>query len=86
MCETVYVRDSYETLKLADAILCASLYILYRPGLDVIKLEYSLKLKINRNDWLLADTHMSASSRSLHFILSLRMNSSFITSGPVLYI
>ena len=25
-------------------------------GLEVIKLEYSLKLKIKRNDWLLADT------------------------------
>ena len=26
------------------------------PGIEVIKLEYSLKLKIKRNDWLLADT------------------------------
>ena len=26
------------------------------PGLEVIKLEYSLRLKINCNDWLLADT------------------------------
>ena len=26
------------------------------PGLEVIKLEYSLRLKIKRNDWLLADT------------------------------
>ena len=26
------------------------------PGLEVIKLEYSLKFKIKRNDWLLADT------------------------------
>ena len=25
------------------------------PGLEVIKHEYSLKLKIKRNDWLLAD-------------------------------
>ena len=24
-----------------------------RPGLEVIKLEYSLRLKIKRNDWLL---------------------------------
>ena len=24
------------------------------PGLEVIKLEYSLRLKIKRNDWLLA--------------------------------
>ena len=25
-----------------------------RPDLEVIKLEYSLRLKIKRNDWLLA--------------------------------
>ena len=25
------------------------------PGLEIIKLEYSLRLKIKRNDWLLAD-------------------------------
>ena len=49
-------------------------------GPEVIKPEYSLKLKIKCNDWLLAD--MSASSQSLCFILSLRMNLSFITLGP----
>ena len=49
-------------------------------GLEVIKLEYSLKLIIKCNDRLLAD--VSASSQSLRFILSLRMNSSFITSRP----
>ena len=43
-----------------------------------MKLEYRLRLKIKRNDWLLVDT----SSQSLRFILSLRMNSSFITSRP----
>ena len=26
------------------------------PGLEVVKLEYSLRLKIKCNDWLLADT------------------------------
>ena len=29
----------------------------FRPGLEVIKLEYSLRLKIKHNDWLLADTY-----------------------------
>ena len=43
-------------------------------GPKVMKLENSLKLKIKRN--------VSASSQSLCFILSLRMNSSFTTSGP----
>ena len=57
-----------------------------KPCLEVIIFEYSLKLKIKRIDWLLADTcHVSASSQSLRFILSLKMNSSFITSRPVLY-
>ena len=53
----------------------------------VIKLEYSLKLKIKHNDWLLADTcpacgHVSACSQSLRFILSLRLYSNFITLMP----
>ena len=52
------------------------------PGLDVIKLEFILRLKIKRNDWLLADTCVSAISQSLRFILSLRMNSCFISSRP----
>ena len=55
-------------------------YIWLRPGLEARKLEFILKLKIKRNDWLLADT--SASSQSLRFIFSLRMSSSFITSRP----
>ena len=29
---------------------------IFPSGLEVIKLEYSLRLKIKRNDWLLADT------------------------------
>ena len=56
-----------------------------RPGLEVIKLEDILKLKIKRNDWLLADTaclDTDTWSKSLRFILSLRMSSNFITSRP----
>ena len=57
-----------------------------KTGLKVIKLGYSLRLKIKRNDWLLADNYLqaelSASSQSLSFILSLRINSNFITSRP----
>ena len=30
-------------------------HVQYCTGLEVIKLEYSLKLKIKRNDWLLVD-------------------------------
>ena len=53
------------------------------PGLEVIKLEFILRLKIKRNDWLLGDVSasikikgndwliVSASSQSLRYILSL---------------
>ena len=36
----------------------------------------------NKAQWLAACVHVSASSQSLRFILSLRINSSFITSRP----
>ena len=36
-------------------------------GLDVIKLEYSLKLKIKHNDWLLADTCPQAANHCALF-------------------
>ena len=39
----------------------------------------------NKAQWLAACGHMSASSQSLSFILSLRMNSSFLTSKPGCY-
>ena len=32
-----------------------TLPFLLGPGLEVIKLEFNLRLKIKRNDWLLAD-------------------------------
>ena len=67
--------DNYATLQICSG---------YRKrGPEVIKLEYSLKLNIKRNDWLFCG-HVSVSSQSLRFILSLRMNSSLITSGPAL--
>ena len=46
---------------------CCWYLSIFEPGLEVIQLEYSLKLKIKRNDW-------SASNQSLRLILSLRMN------------
>ena len=39
----------------------------------------------NKAQWLAACGHVSANSQSLRFILSLRMNSSFITSRPGLH-
>ena len=49
------------------------------PGLEVIKLEYSFKLKIKRNDWLLAD--MPASSQSLRFIFEVENELKFYNLG-----
>ena len=38
-----------------------------KPGLEVIKLEYNLKLKMKRNDWLLADTCPQAATNCALF-------------------
>ena len=46
---------------------------LERAGLEVITLEYSLKLKIKRNDWLLTDMCPQAANHCA--FLSLRLNS-----------
>ena len=53
-----------------------------KPSLEVIKLEFILKLKINCTDWQLADMCLVHSSQSLSFILSLRLKQSFITPRP----
>ena len=37
------------------------------PGLEVIKLEYSLRLEIKRNDWLLVDTCPQAANHCALF-------------------
>ena len=42
-------------------------YLPVQPGLEVIKLEYSLKLKIKRNDWLLANTCPQAANHCVLF-------------------
>ena len=39
----------------------------WRPGLEVIKLEFILRLKIKRNDWLLADTCPQAANHCALF-------------------
>ena len=38
-----------------------------RSGLEVIKLEYSLRLKIMRNGWLLVDTCSQVAIIALYF-------------------
>ena len=40
------------------------------PDLEVIKLEFILKLKVKCNDWLLADTCPQAANHCAHFITS----------------
>ena len=39
----------------------------HRHGLEVIKLEFILRLKIKRNDWLLADTCPQAANHCALF-------------------
>ena len=39
-------------------------------GLEIIKLEFILRLKIKRNDWLLADTCPQAANHSALFLLT----------------
>ena len=39
----------------------------HRAGLEVIKLEYNLKLKIKHNDWLLVDTCPQAANHCALF-------------------
>ena len=51
-----------------------------KPGLEVIKLEYSLKLKIKCNDWLLQT--LAHKQPIAGFILG--MNLRYITSRPVI--
>ena len=41
--------------------------IVFTSGLEVIKLEYSLKLKIKRKYWLLADTCPQAANHCALF-------------------
>ena len=76
---------SSDLYKICHWLVCSLrlCYCLVIPDLEVIKLEFILRLKIKRNDWLLADTcpqaanhcalfcgHMPASSQSLCFILT----------------
>ena len=42
-------------------------YLGARPGLEVVKVEYNLKLKIRRNDWLLSDTCPQAANHCALF-------------------
>ena len=44
---------STKEVKISQVFIDMSIVL---PGLEVIKLEYKLRLKIKRNDWLLADT------------------------------
>ena len=47
-------------------IVDISLLVLH-SGLEVIKLEYNFRLKINHNDWLLADTCPPAANHCVLF-------------------
>ena len=46
---------------------CLCQYGDLQPGLEVIKLEFILRLKIKRNDWLFADTCPQAANHQALF-------------------
>ena len=77
--------ESDQGLKIyaADTNQCSNVDFRYGigvgAGLEVIKLEFILRLKIKCNDWLIADTCPQAANHWA-FILSLSLSSSFITS------
>ena len=56
-------------IALVPSTYCVEMRRFESSGLEVIKLEYSLRLKIKCNDCLLADTCPQATS-SLHFFES----------------
>ena len=58
--------DWRESCLLIGSICFHNLDVYIKTGLEVIKLEYSLRFKIKRNDWLLADTCPQAAN---HFPL-----------------
>ena len=64
------ITSSEATYQTAPEVVFLS-EVRFSPDLEVIKLEYSLKIKIKRNDWLLAHACPQAAS---HRALSLRMN------------
>ena len=66
----VYGKDDLARLtRVAEQI---HVYVI-NTGLEVIKLEFILKLKIKCNDWLLADTCPQAANRCALFWYSLKL-------------
>ena len=47
--------------------------ISYSPGLEVIKVEYSLSLKIKHIDWLLVDTCPQAANHCTLFMIEVKV-------------
>ena len=62
-----HVTISVLCIFLAVPFVIMSAVVVAVPGLEVIKLKYSLKLKIKRIDWLLADTCPQAANHCALF-------------------
>ena len=58
----------------ATSFLSQPLYHSLQPGLEVIKLEFIFRLKIKRNDWLLADTRPQAANYCALYRLKIKRN------------
>ena len=72
-----YTDEDYLCLSARMRIYCSSIETWPRGYKNWVNSQTQ-----NKAQWLAACGHVSASSQSLRFILSLRMNSSFITSRP----
>ena len=66
---TVSLKKSSYYIELAQYVphLILTCIQAVRPGLEVIKLEFILRLEIKHNDWLLADTCPQAANHCTLF-------------------
>ena len=59
--------NSFNKFTQSGTLMLDPLFLTSTPGLEVIKLEYSLRLKIKHNDLLLADTCLQAANHCALF-------------------
>ena len=63
----LFSKSTYSKQKLLCVPSACQTVSELRSGLEVIKLEFILRLKIKRNDWLLADTCLPAANHCALF-------------------
>ena len=61
------MKPTFNSSPIQAAIALLNFLVRSLTGLEIIKLEFILKLKIKRNDWLLADTRPQQPINALYF-------------------